>query len=64
MIRQQVLDHLKASYPNTVSNYEIAIVLGIPEPSVRRATLELEKSMRIHYSETGSFGRLLWQANG
>lgn len=63
-IKQNVLDYLKANYPTTASNGTIAQALAIPEPSVRRATLQLEKTTRIHFSETGPRGSLLWQANG
>ena len=63
-VRQLVLVYLKASYPETTTNFEIAACLGLPEASVRRATLTLEKMKRIHFSETTSFGRIMWQANG
>lgn len=46
-IRQRVLAHIQALPGQSYTNRQLAEQLGIPEPSVRRATLQLEDSKRI-----------------
>lgn len=63
-VKQTVLGYLKGEYPIAYTNNEIAYNLGIPEPSVRRATLTLERALSIHFNGQTTFGRNLWMANG
>lgn len=45
--RNRVLEYLGSVYPGTRANGEIAFSLDMPEPSVRRATSELELAGKI-----------------
>jgi DNA-binding GntR family transcriptional regulator len=59
-VKQLVLDYLRAMPGTPVTNNELAFQLAVPEPSVRRATNQLERESMIHYHSTTSFGRNLW----
>lgn len=39
---ERILDKLEAYYPEALSDNQLALFLGLPEPSVRRTRRELE----------------------
>ena len=61
-VRETVVDFLKSQFPGTYTNSQLANALAIPEPSVRRATSQLERLGRIYFEGTGSGQRLMWRA--
>jgi hypothetical protein len=61
-IKQLVSAALEANYPGKLSNRELANIVQRPEPSVRRATLELEKEGRIVHNYLDASTTLFWQA--
>jgi hypothetical protein len=61
-VRESVHQFLKDNAGAGYTNDQIAAALVIPEPSVRRATLELEKANRINFERVSTRGRILWMA--
>jgi DNA-binding IclR family transcriptional regulator len=62
MLKNAIVDLMTAEYPNTLTNKVIANRLSAPEPSVRRATLQLERAGKL-YPLTGGYSNvpLEWQ---
>jgi len=59
-VREEVHQFLKDNAGAGYTNDQIAGMLSLPEPSVRRATLQLEKANRIHFDNVTTRGRILW----
>ncbi len=64
-LKQQIEDLIRAEFPGTLTNQQIAMRLSANEPSVRRAVKQLEREfiVRFHsdnYPET----TINWQARG
>lgn len=64
-VKQQIVDFLETNRPEQYTNSQLSRELAIPEPSVRRATKELDRSMRIQYAGTASYstGAVKYEAN-
>jgi hypothetical protein len=59
-IAEKIINYLKNSTESAVTNRRLAFVLAIPEPSVRRATLELEIKGTL-YADGNSFNPIYWK---
>lgn len=46
-LKQQVAEAIRAEYPGTLTNQQLAVRLGANEPSVRRITKELNRERTI-----------------
>lgn len=62
-LRDRVLSALVAEFPGTLTNQQLAHRLDAHEPSVRRATLELNKSGAV-FCYTGGYSNvpINWRA--
>jgi DNA-binding MarR family transcriptional regulator len=58
-IADRVLDYIR--YNPDKTNREIARAIGSPEPSVRRATYQLEGMGRIHVGANSPHRNLIWR---
>lgn len=63
-IREQVLAAIKAEYPQTLTNNQLSIRLGLNEPSVRRVTKSLDDARLIRFGgQDYTTGQIFWKAN-
>ena len=58
-MKEAILSFLRANAPASFTNKEISQKLYFPEPSVRRATLQLEKAAKINLSADSSVSQNL-----
>ena len=56
----QIHETLMAQYPVSFTNKQLAVRLGAPEPSVRRATLQNERNGLL--IAVGYYPAITWQA--
>jgi hypothetical protein len=54
-MKEEILNYLKNGATTPVTNYSIALAIGRPEPSVRRATRELYQEMKIDRDYTAPY---------
>jgi len=59
-VREEVHQFLKDNAGTGYTNDQIASELALPEPSVRRATLQLDKACKVVFMGVTSRRRLLW----
>jgi len=55
-LKEQVREAIQNAYPSTLTNAQLSFQLSAPEPSVRRATLELVRAERIREHSGGYAG--------
>ncbi len=63
-VAERIHNHLAVNFQSSMTNSQIAFDLGIPEPSVRRATYRLEGENKIYNTMGSSSNYLSWQIMG
>lgn len=64
-LKSRILDAIRAEYPGTLTNQQLASRLDANEPSVRRAVKELETRGDVRFvSQDYSSGAIEWSAVG